>query len=610
MLQREAWRGREKGAAAACSCTGRVPWPARRRGRGVALAERVVLSRRGLCLSSLESEPKETKQEDAARVDWIGSSSEEVEVEDSAADFTCYDGENDWDEPMVLDEDSEAVYLVGVEFGSAPNFLSKLDQSVQDLIASGESLNELERLANAAGLRVVGATSQKLDKPRPATLIGKGKAFQVRDEARRLGATTVFFDCDLSPSQAKNLEKIMNKKSTNYFTSRSALIEAAEEMDGGEDLFGSASSSSGYYDSYLDEDLGAEEEEEEDCIELEKVTVADRTALILDIFSQRAATREGKLQVEMAQAQYQLPRLTRMWTHLERQSGGGGGASAQNRGMGETQIEVDKRLLRKRISLIKRELENVRSQREQFRRKRARANIPVVALVGYTNAGKSSLLNQLSLTFETPGQNNRKLVKARDQLFATLDPTTRKVRLPSGKKLLVTDTVGFVQQLPSTLIAAFRATLEEIGSADLLIHVVDVSSPYAYAHVDAVESTLREIPGASEVPVIHAWNKIDCIDGGVEPQVMAAATNRSNTVCISAQSGEGIDDLLEAIESNVISLGDMSPVTAIIPYDRGDLLDLIHSQGVMEGVDYLEEGTKVTAVIPKAHLEKFSDFAD
>ena len=234
-------------------------------------------------------------------------------------------------------------------------------------------------------------------------------------------------------------------------------------------------------------------EEEEDCIELEKVTVGDRAALILDIFSQRAATREGKLQVEMAQAQYQLPRLTRMWTHLERQSGGGGGSSAQNRGMGETQIEVDKRLLRKRISLIKRELESVRAQRKQFRRKRSRANVPVVALVGYTNAGKSSLLNQLSVRCETAGNvSDRKPVKARDQLFATLDPTTRKVRLPSGKKFLVTDTVGFVQQLPSTLIAAFRATLEEIGSADLLIHVVDVSSPYAYAHVDAVESTLRE----------------------------------------------------------------------------------------------------------------------
>ena len=350
-------------------------------------------------------------------------------------------------------------------------------------------------------------------------------------------------------------------------------------------------------------------EEEEDCIELEKVTVGDRTALILDIFSQRAATREGKLQVEMAQAQYQLPRLTRMWTHLERQSGGGGGSSAQNRGMGETQIEVDKRLLRKRISLIKRELESVRAQRKQFRRKRSRANVPVVALVGYTNAGKSSLLNQLSVRCETAGNvSDRKLVKARDQLFATLDPTTRKVRLPSGKKFLVTDTVGFVQQLPSTLIAAFRATLEEIGSADLLIHVVDVSSPYAYAHVDAVESTLREIPGASDVPVIHAWNKIDRMGEEVAGQVRAA-TNRSNTVCISAASGEGIGELLEAIESAVVSSGDMKQITAVLPYDRGDLLDLLHSQGVMIKTEYLEEGTRVEAMVPRPHVHLFEAYS-
>jgi len=276
--------------------------------------------------------------------------------------------------------------------------------------------------------------------------------------------------------------------------------------------------------------------------------------------------------------------------------------------MGEKQIEVDKRLLRKRISVIKRDLENVRSQREQYRKKRARANVPVVALVGYTNAGKSSLLNQLSITFETQGQKNRRLVKAKDQLFATLDPTTRKVRLPSGKRLLVTDTVGFVQQLPSTLIAAFRATLEEIGSADLLIHVVDVSSPFAYAHVDAVESTLKEIPGASEVPVIHAWNKID---SAAQPErVRAAALDRwPNTVCISAATGEGIEELLSAIESCIVSSDNMVQINLVLPYERGDLLDLIHSQGIfMEEVKYLPEGTSVNAVVPAAYYEKFSEY--
>ena len=498
-------------------------------------------------------------------------------------------------------------------------------KAVRDLISSGESLKELERLANAAGLRVVGSNRQKLDKPRPATLIGKGKAFQIRDEARQLGATTVFFDCELSPSQAKNLDKILNKKmpveSTRTYSTGSVSIgggnfgidfdSTSNLEEGGESLFPSfLDSFDGDYDDYEMEEEEEQQQQEEDCIELEKITVGDRTALILDIFSQRAATREGKLQVEMAQAQYQIPRLTRMWTHLERQSGGGGSSgSLSSRGMGEKQIEVDKRLLRKRISLIKRELENVRSQREQFRLKRARANVPVVALVGYTNAGKSSLLNQLSSTFETPGQNNKKLVKARDQLFATLDPTTRRVKLPSGKRLLVSDTVGFVQQLPSALIAAFRATLEEIGSADLLIHVVDVSSPFAYAHVDAVEATLKEIPGASDVPVIHAWNKID---SAAQPElVRAAALDRwPNTVCISAATGEGIEELLNAIEICIVSSDNMVNIDLTLPYERGDLLDLIHSQGVMEEVKYLPEGTRVSAAIPAAYMEKFSEFTE
>ena len=338
------------------------------------------------CRSSLNTEAWETGGEGKAL------DLEDDAEEESFADFTHYDEKNEWD---------EQVYLVGVEFAAGDNFLSNTSaesaQAVQDMIRSGESLRELERLANAAGLQVVGSAFQRLDKPRPATLIGKGKAFQVREEARRLGATTVFFDCELSPSQAKNLDKIMNKK----------IASKVEDVP----------------PDYLDEDFynedeEAAEEDEEDCIELDKVTVGDRTALILDIFSQRAATREGKLQVEMAQAQYQLPRLTRMWTHLERQTSSGGGAAA-TRGMGETQIEVDKRLLRKRISGIKKELENVRSQRKQFRRKRAKANVPVVALVGYTNAGKSSLLNKLSVTFGTQSENSKKLVKAQDQLFAT-----------------------------------------------------------------------------------------------------------------------------------------------------------------------------------------------
>jgi len=460
--------------------------------------------------------------------------------------------------------------------------------------ASAEGEAELAGLVRAAGQKVVGAARQKLDPPKVATLIGKGKVWAIRRDARHLGATTIVFDCELSPAQAKNLERMVNAKPH-------AEAEADDPFDAPDDE--------------VDVDL--------------PVSVTDRTALILDIFSQRAATREGKLQVAMAQAQYQLPRLARLWTHLERQSMGGG-TGAGNRGMGETQKEVDKRILRKRIASIKRELEQVRAQRGQFRRRRARAHVPVVALVGYTNAGKSSLLNRLASAnanasgngiANSSGNGNggggigKKHVAQRDQLFATLDPTTRKVRLPSGKRVLVTDTVGFVRHLPATLVTAFRATLEEIGAADVLIHVVDVSSPSAHAQVAAVEQTLAamdedEDMAVRQLPVIHAWNKMDA---AADPEMVrrAAEDRWPATVCVSARGGEGIPALLRAVEEVVAAATAMAPVDVTLPYHMGSLLDLVHSQGILQGdVEYLEHGVRIRANIPSVHLDKFRPFAN
>ena len=245
-----------------------------------------------------------------------------------------------------------------------------------------------------------------------------------------------------------------------------------------------------------------------------KVQVCDRTMLILDIFSQRARTAEGQLQVEMAQLEYQLPRLSRMWTHLERQTGGGG-AGGQVKGMGEKQIEIDKRLLRDRIQFLKKKVDKVKTHRSLYRERRKETPVPVISLVGYTNAGKSSLLNVLTAAE----------VYAESQLFATLDPTTRRFPLPNGKEVLVTDTVGFIQNLPTELVAAFRATLEEIVDSTMLIHVVDISSPLAGAQVAAVESVLKDL-GASDIPRVTVWNKADARPGVDDLNILGASSAR------------------------------------------------------------------------------------
>ncbi|WJX09276.1 hypothetical protein P8452_00127 [Trifolium repens] len=383
-----------------------------------------------------------------------------------------------------------------------------------------DSLSELEQLADTAGLLVVASTYQKLASPNPRTYIGSGKVSEIKSAINALDVETVIFDDELSAGQLRNLEKV----------------------------FGG------------------------------NVRVCDRTALILDIFNQRAATHEASLQVALAQMEYQLPRLTKMWTHLERQSGGG-----QVKGMGEKQKEVDKRILRDQISVLKKELETVRKHRKQYHTRRVSVPVPVVSLVGYTNAGKSTLLNQLT------GAD----VLAEDKLFATLDPTTRRVQMKNGKEFLLTDTVGFIQKLPTTLVAAFRATLEEISESSLLVHVIDISHPLAEQQINAVDKVLSELD-VSSIPRLIVWNKIDKAS---DPQkIRLEAEKRDDVVCISALSGDGVQEFCNAVQEKLKD--SMVWVEALLPFENGDLLSTIHQVGMVEKTEYTEQGTYIKAHVP------------
>ncbi|KAJ4840114.1 hypothetical protein Tsubulata_035324 [Turnera subulata] len=388
-----------------------------------------------------------------------------------------------------------------------------------DLFSIEESLKELGQLADTAGLLVVGSTHQKLDTPNPRTYIGSGKVAEIKSAVHALGVETVIFDDELSPGQLRNLEKSF----------------------GGD------------------------------------VRVCDRTALILDIFNQRAATHEASLQVALAQREYQLPRLTRMWTHLERQAGG------KVKGMGEKQIEVDKRILRNQIGVLKKELESVRKHRKLYRNRRVSVPVPVVSLVGYTNAGKSTLLNQLT------GAG----VLAEDRLFATLDPTTRRVQMKNGNEFLLTDTVGFIQKLPTTLVAAFRATLEEISESSLVVHVVDISHPLAEQQIDAVNKVLSELD-VSSIPKLMVWNKVDKVS---DPQKLKLeAENEKDVVCVSALNGDGLQEFCNAVQEKLKD--SMVWVEALFPFEKGELLSTIHQVGVVERTEYREDGTLVNAYVP------------
>ncbi len=427
----------------------------------------------------------------------------------------------------------ERAFLVGLEIHAEPHILGLED-----------SLEELALLADTAGLEVVGETYQKVTRPDPNTLIGSGKAKDVKDFVEETLATVVIFDTELSPRHQRELEA----------------------------LFG------------------------------ENVKVLDRTALILDIFAQHAHTREGALQVELAQLQYRLPRLTRAWTHLARQAGGGGGRTGNGgvglRGPGETQLEADRREIGHKIAHLKREIEKVRAHRERHRRQRQRTAVPVIAIVGYTNAGKSTLLN--ALTGEADG------VLAADQLFATLDPTTRRVTLPHKRPALFTDTVGFIQKLPTTLVAAFRATLEEIGEADLILHVVDVTHANARQHIEAVEEVLAELE-VGDIPILLVLNK----DDALTPELREAAETHlgelmSEAIQISAQTGHGIPELLEAVSRALYA--DLIALDIVIPYSAGQFITMFHEQGLVESTEPLAQGLRMRGRAPErvaAHLRAF-----
>jgi len=406
-----------------------------------------------------------------------------------------------------------------------------------------DSIAELAELARTAGLTVVGQTVQRLRRINPATYIGKGKVDDIKAQKAERPFDLVIMDDELSPSQQRNLEEAL------------------------------------------------------------EVRVMDRTALILDIFAQRARTREGRLQVELAQYEYFLPRLTRLWTHLSRQAVGGVGL----RGPGETQLESDRRRIRERINTLKRELEALRRHRALYRQHRKEHTIPVVAIVGYTNAGKSTLFNALCEAG----------VLAEDKLFATLDPTTRRLVLPGGQTVLITDTVGFIQKLPPQLVAAFRATLEELHEADLLLHVVDITHHNAAEQAQTVLDILTEL-GVTDTPIVTVLNKVDLfvashlvgregrsptpaevrfLQGEAMASFQPVVAGQGDAVAISALYRWGLDDLRLLIAKVLARQAVALDVT--IPYSEGGLIALFHERGVIETEAHTTKGAHIIGRLPR-----------
>ena len=425
----------------------------------------------------------------------------------------------------------ERAFLVGAEIKDS-----------ERLMDTADGLEELALLADTAGLEVVGETSQKLDRPHAATYVGTGKVEEIKALAEETLSDVIIFDDELTPRHLRELSK----------------------------RFG------------------------------EKVRVLDRTALILDIFAQHASTKAGRLQVELAQNEYRLPRLSHAWGHLGRQTGGASGRSGSVggvglRGPGETQLEVDKREIRKRITILKREIEELSEHRKRYRVQRKRSRIPVIALVGYTNAGKSTLLNKLS----------KSDVYAADQLFATLDPTTRRVVMPGERVCLFTDTVGFIQKLPTDLVAAFKSTLEEINEADLLLHVIDVSHYNAGAQFESVKQTLKEIH-ADNIPTINVFNKADLIEGDIDETRSLLADTDPDACLISARTGEGLDELKDKIVETLFEK--MVPIRVRLPYSEGALIALFHDQGIVDFIENSRSDVVMGGSIPTRYLMEYQPF--
>lgn len=388
-------------------------------------------------------------------------------------------------------------------------------------------LEELEDLVRTLGIGVVGKERVRIRQPQPRYLLGSGRMEAVVAAAREAGADCLVLDAELTPAQQRNWE-----------------------------------ASSG-------------------------LCVIDRQEVILDIFNERARTREAVLQVQLARAEHSLPRLRNAWTHLSRQRGGGG---VTQRGEGEAQIELDARMVRQRIARLKKELEAVTRHRDTQRRQRQRVPLPTAALVGYTNAGKSTLLNALT--------GSR--ILAEDKLFATLDPTTRQLELPSGQKLLLTDTVGFVRRLPHQLVDAFRATLEEAILADFLIHVVDVSNPEFSEHMETTLRVLKEL-GADEKRMLTVYNKMDCF-----PENAGFPARRSGEIALSAHTGEGLPELLRQcetlLEDRLITLD------LLVPFDRYEVISQLHQLGSVREEKARDEGFRVVALVPQQFGSRFASF--
>ncbi|MCO6006360.1 GTPase HflX [Actinoallomurus purpureus] len=393
-----------------------------------------------------------------------------------------------------------------------------------DEAQADNSLHELALLAETAGSDVLEGMIQRRSKPDPATYIGSGKAAELRDVVISSGADTVICDGELTPSQLRQLEEIV------------------------------------------------------------QVKVIDRTALILDIFAQHASSREGKAQVELAQLDYLLPRLRGWGGNLSRQVGGraAGGVGIGGRGPGETKIELDRRRIRSRMARLRRQIHEMGKARDTKRSRRRTRQVPSVAIAGYTNAGKSSLLNRVT------GAG----VLVENALFATLDPTVRRASTPNGRAFTIADTVGFVRHLPHQLVEAFRSTLEEVADADLILHVVDGSDADPESQIDAVREVLREL-GADDVPELIVINKADVADA-----ISLARLRRRepHSVVVSARTGEGLDDLLQAVEEN-LPRGDHE-VRALVPYERGDLVARVHDLGEVFSQEHTADGTALHARVP------------